>query len=56
MRWEEGAKMIKEQFQITQFKREQFQNFIEGIFGPSSFMVTPFKYGEPEARDINRPS
>lgn len=48
--------MTQEQFQTAQFKREQFQDFIESIFGPSSFIVTPFKYGEPVARDIYRPS
>ncbi|KAH6847434.1 hypothetical protein B0I37DRAFT_375057 [Chaetomium sp. MPI-CAGE-AT-0009] len=55
MRWEEGAEMTQTQFQSAQSKREQFQAFIESIFGPNSFMVTPFKYGEPEARDIYRP-
>jgi hypothetical protein len=48
--------MTQEQFQNVQSKREQFQVFIESIFGPNSLMVTPFKYGEPEARDIYRPS
>jgi hypothetical protein len=56
MRWEEDALIIQDQFQTVQSKREQFQLFIEGIFGPNSFMVTPFKYGEPKARDIYRPS
>ncbi|KUJ06160.1 amidase signature enzyme [Mollisia scopiformis] len=33
---------------------EHFKRFIDGIFGSRSFMVTPFKFGEPEARDIFR--
>lgn len=56
MRWEDGARMTEEHFRRVQSKREQFQSFIEQVFGPNSFMVTPFKYGEPDARDVFRPA
>ncbi|KAK0748326.1 amidase signature domain-containing protein, partial [Apiosordaria backusii] len=56
MRWEDGAQMTEEHFRGVQTKREQFQSFIERVFGPDSFMVTPFKYGEPDARDVFRPA
>jgi hypothetical protein len=56
MRWEDGAKMTEEHFRRVQSKREQFQSFIQQVFRPNSFMVTPFKYGEPDARDVFRPA
>jgi hypothetical protein len=48
--------MSLDEFRGIQRKREEFQSFIETIFGPSAFMITPFKFGEPEARDIYRPT
>ncbi|KAK1828820.1 amidase signature enzyme [Podospora conica] len=56
MRWEDGERMSVDEFRGIQEKREQFQSFMETIFGPNAFMVTPFKFGEPDARDIYRPA
>ena len=55
MRWEDGEHMSADEFKRVQEKREEFQCFIEGTFGPSAFMITPFKFGEPDALDIYRP-
>lgn len=54
-RWRLGANMTQEHFVSIQSKRAQFQAFIETIFGNNSIMVSPFSYGEPDARDIYRP-
>jgi Asp-tRNA(Asn)/Glu-tRNA(Gln) amidotransferase A subunit family amidase len=56
LRFANGANMQPDHFKSIQNKREQFEAFIDGIFGHNSFMVTPFKFGEPEARDIYRPA
>ncbi|KAH8598639.1 amidase-like protein [Bisporella sp. PMI_857] len=55
-RWELGAAMTKDHFDMMQTKREQFQEFIESIYGDNSIMVTSFKFGEPDALDIYRPT
>ncbi|KAK0738669.1 amidase signature domain-containing protein [Schizothecium vesticola] len=56
MRWEDGERMSSDEFRGVQRKREEFQSFMETIFGPNTFMITPFKFGEPEARDVYRPA
>jgi hypothetical protein len=53
-RWELGATMTKDHFGMIQAKREQFQEFIESIYGDNSIMVTPFKFGEPDSQDVYR--
>ena len=56
MRFEDGERMSADEFSRVQQKREEFQSFIEGIFGPHALMITPFKFGEPVARDVYRPA
>ncbi|KAF4628002.1 hypothetical protein G7Y89_g10148 [Cudoniella acicularis] len=56
LRWVGRERMQPEHFRSIQAKREQFEVFIDGIFGRHFFMVTPFKSEEPEARDIFRPA
>lgn len=46
--------MTAEHFQHIQSLREEFQSFIETIFGGRSLMLTPFLSGEPDARDMYR--
>ena len=48
--------MSSDEFRGIQKKREEFQSFMETIFVPNTFMITPFKFGEPEARDVYRPA
>jgi hypothetical protein len=47
--------MSQSHFDSIRAKRQEFQDFVETIFGSNAIMVTPFKHGEPEARDIYRP-
>ncbi|KAJ4017872.1 hypothetical protein NW766_003943 [Fusarium irregulare] len=54
-RWELGSNMTEKHFSKLRSKREEFQVFIEGIFGSNTIMVTPFKFGEPDRRDEYRP-
>ncbi|KAJ3496711.1 hypothetical protein NLG97_g2457 [Lecanicillium saksenae] len=55
-RWEVGKNMTEEHFSSVRAKRDEFQSFIEAIFGHNAIMITPFKFGEPERRDIYRPA
>ncbi|KAF4957903.1 hypothetical protein FGADI_2732 [Fusarium gaditjirri] len=54
-RWELGGNMTEQHFSKLQYKRQEFQAFIEGIFGDNTIMITPFKFGEPDRRDEYRP-
>uniref|UniRef100_A0A8H7TPR6 Amidase domain-containing protein n=1 Tax=Bionectria ochroleuca TaxID=29856 RepID=A0A8H7TPR6_BIOOC len=54
-RWKHGSEMSQGHFDSIRTKRQEFQDFVETIFGSNAIMVTPFKHGEPEARDVYRP-
>lgn len=54
-RWKHGSEMSQGHFDSIRTKRQEFQDFVETIFGSNTIMVTPFKHGEPEARDVYRP-
>ncbi|EJP61907.1 amidase-like protein [Beauveria bassiana ARSEF 2860] len=54
-RWTVGSNMTEEHFSTVRSKREEFQRFIEAIFGNNAIMIPPFKFGEPESRDMYRP-
>lgn len=54
-RWELGSNMTEQHFSNLQSKRQEFQAFIEDIFGENTIMITPFKFGEPDRRDEYRP-
>ncbi|KAJ8120657.1 hypothetical protein ONZ43_g2689 [Nemania bipapillata] len=53
-RWSEGVKMTDKEFEQSLSEREEYQAFIESIFGENTFMLTPFLYTEPESRDTYR--
>ncbi|KAH6973823.1 amidase signature domain-containing protein [Ilyonectria sp. MPI-CAGE-AT-0026] len=55
-RWHLGERLDKEQFDKTISRREEFQSFIESIFGENTFMLTPFLFMEPEPKDMYRPA
>ncbi|KAI0416119.1 amidase signature domain-containing protein [Xylaria grammica] len=55
-RWYSGAKMTEKEFEQSLSERQEYQSFIESIFGENTFMLTPFLYMEPEPRDVYQPA
>jgi hypothetical protein len=53
-RWAEAPKLSQEDHDETRHRRKVFQEFVESIFDPETIMLTPFKFGEPEPRDMYR--
>lgn len=46
--------MSHEEFKVAQERRHIFQQFSATIFGNDTIMLTPYQYGQPDARDLYR--
>lgn len=50
----EGEVMSHEEFERARKRLSIFQEFSQTIFGDDAVMITPYQYGEPDARDVYR--
>ena len=50
----EGQSMSQEEFDVAKERRLKFKDFSEAMFGNDAVMITPYQFGEPDARDVYR--
>ena len=46
--------MSQEEFDVAKERRLKFKDFSEAMFGNDAVMITPYQFGEPDARDVYR--